>query len=204
MDVGTFFYGAGSMLAGYLISLFTWRYLPSYAAEKGKNAATKEDIEVITEKVEGVKAAFEADRQAREHQSRQFLQTQDFAHRMRLAALDRRLQAHQEAYTQLARLVPGDAAQERIDESELMYQVQRCIWWWEENCLYLSESARMAFTRGYLAATELPATIRAGRREELHATFNTIADCLGTISESVALPPVALDSLPHPAKSEMR
>jgi len=50
----------------------------SYAAEKGKNAATKEDIEVITKKVEAVKAAFEADGQAREHQSHLFLQSQDF------------------------------------------------------------------------------------------------------------------------------
>jgi len=29
-------------------------YLPSYAREKGKNLATKEDIEVITDKVEAV------------------------------------------------------------------------------------------------------------------------------------------------------
>ena len=42
---------------------------PSYAAQKGKNLATKEDIEEITKKVEGVKAAYEAERQARENQA---------------------------------------------------------------------------------------------------------------------------------------
>jgi hypothetical protein len=207
MDVGTFFYGAGSMLAGYLIFLFTRRYLPSYAAENGKNLATNEDIKEITEKIEGVKAAFDVERQAREHQSRLFLQTQDFTHRMRLAALDRRLQAHQEAYTQLARLVPEEVVRgERMNESELMDQVKRCIWWWEENCLYLSESARMAFTRGYLAAAELPAITQAAQAERgkrLGATVNTIVECLRTISESVALPAVALDSLPHPGKPDI-
>jgi hypothetical protein len=127
MDVGTFLSGAGTMLAGYFLSLFTRRYLPSYVAEKGKNAATKEDIEVITEKVEAVKAAFEADRQAREHQSRLFLQTQDFTHQMRLAALDRRLQAHQEAYTQLARLVAKYSGPhirvDVLDDEELMNNI---------------------------------------------------------------------------------
>lgn len=36
-------------------------YLPSYITEKAKNLATKEDIELITDKVEGVKSQYIAD-----------------------------------------------------------------------------------------------------------------------------------------------
>src|SRR5579862_6505736 len=37
-------------------TLFLKNYLPSYLGEKGKNLATKEDIELITDKIEAVKA----------------------------------------------------------------------------------------------------------------------------------------------------
>lgn len=37
-------------VAVFLIGLFVKNYLPSYMDEKGKNLATKEDIEEITER----------------------------------------------------------------------------------------------------------------------------------------------------------
>jgi hypothetical protein len=43
-----------------LLWLFTLRYLSSYMSEKGKNLATKEDVEEITRKVEAVRSQFEA------------------------------------------------------------------------------------------------------------------------------------------------
>jgi len=39
------------------VNLLLSKYLPSYFSEKGKNTATKEDIEEITQKVEGIKAS---------------------------------------------------------------------------------------------------------------------------------------------------
>lgn len=41
-------------VAVFLIGLFVKNYLPSYMDEKGKNLATKEDIEEITRKTEEV------------------------------------------------------------------------------------------------------------------------------------------------------
>ena len=41
-------------VAVFLIGLFVKNYLPSYMDEKGKNLATKEDIEEITRKTEKV------------------------------------------------------------------------------------------------------------------------------------------------------
>lgn len=46
------------LVAIFLIGLFTKNYLPSYMDEKGKNLATKEDIEEITRKTEGIQQEF--------------------------------------------------------------------------------------------------------------------------------------------------
>lgn len=45
-------------IAVFLIGLLTKNYLPSYMDEKGKNLATKEDIEEITRKTEGIQQEF--------------------------------------------------------------------------------------------------------------------------------------------------
>ena len=49
-----------SLIGFVLVGVFLRNYLPSYVAEKAKNLATKEDIESITRKIEGVKAEFAA------------------------------------------------------------------------------------------------------------------------------------------------
>lgn len=50
------------VLISVIISLILNKYLPSYFSEKGKNLATKEDIEEITSKVEKVKFQLENDK----------------------------------------------------------------------------------------------------------------------------------------------
>ena len=45
-------------VAVFLIGLFVKNYLPTYMDEKGKNLATKEDIEGITRKTEEVQQEF--------------------------------------------------------------------------------------------------------------------------------------------------
>lgn len=46
------------LIVGYLVGLLTKNYLPTYVSEKAKNLATKEDIEGITNKIEGVKSQY--------------------------------------------------------------------------------------------------------------------------------------------------
>ena len=62
-------------------------YQKSYFKEKGKNLATKEDIEEITKKVEEVKSFYS-----------QQLESQKFQNQLKLTALDKRLEKHQKAY----------------------------------------------------------------------------------------------------------
>ena len=45
-------------LVGIGVAILLWKYsVPGYLKKKGENLATKEDIEAITEKVEGVRVA---------------------------------------------------------------------------------------------------------------------------------------------------
>ena len=53
-----FRYGYEAVVAGIVVFLLIKFFLPSYFSEKGKNLATKEDIETITEKVESVRSGY--------------------------------------------------------------------------------------------------------------------------------------------------
>lgn len=63
-------------------------------------------------------------------------------HDLRLAALDERLKAHQEAYALFMELYWKVHQQDKGDTVSLAYK------WWNEHCLYLSEPARSAFRAG--------------------------------------------------------
>ena len=78
---------------------------------------------------------------------------------LRLAALDKRLQAHQEAFTLWQRLLFIN--RHKKESTELILECQE---WWNKNCLYLSAEARSAFKKAYIAADylSLPAEVQAG------------------------------------------
>jgi hypothetical protein len=60
-----------------LIALLFVLFLKSYASEKGKNLATKEDITIITDKVEGIKSKYETESQLIEMRRHLFEQVVD-------------------------------------------------------------------------------------------------------------------------------
>lgn len=72
---------------------------------------------------------------------------EDRKNQLRLAALDRRLQAHQEAYSLWHRLM-----KDMGDQLQLSQTVQDCQSWWIKNCLYLTADARQAFSHAYTVA----------------------------------------------------
>jgi hypothetical protein len=73
----------------------------------------------------------------------------DRQNQLRLAAIDRRLATHQEAYTLWRRLIANVHNQETIGAVVL-----ECQDWWDKNCLFLDPKAREAFRRAYLAASD--------------------------------------------------
>ncbi len=113
------------------------KFLHSYLSRKGENLATKQDIEELTRKVEEVRLYFTL--QAEEHSQK---------NRMKLAALDRRLEVHQQAYAHwwhLLHSVYTDDVGKKVDE---------CRAWWVEHCVYLGSEVRDAFLAALLAAQQ--------------------------------------------------
>ncbi len=51
-------YGFEAVIAGVVVFFLVKFFLPGYLSQKGKNLATQEDIEKITEKIESVKAGY--------------------------------------------------------------------------------------------------------------------------------------------------
>ena len=111
-------------------------YLSTYLREKGKNLATKEDLGELTRIVEEIK---------NEHAKE--LELLKSRQQMRMASIDRRLQAHQEAFALWRRLYK-DVHTERVGET-----IGECERWWSNNCLYLEHEAREAFSDAWWAAS---------------------------------------------------
>ena len=80
-------------------------FFPSYFNEKGKNLATKEDIGEITEAVESVKEDYTKRLKELEHQNALVLEQLRMNQQLRLAAVEKRLAAHQEAFALWRRLI---------------------------------------------------------------------------------------------------
>jgi hypothetical protein len=128
-------YGFEAVAAGGVVFLLLKHFLPGYLSEKGKNLATQEDVAKITHEIEQVRSQYSL-----------LLEETKAKHQLRLAAVDRRLQAHQEAYSLWRRLMHAAHSPE-VDDS-----VIKCQAWWESNCLYLEPSAREAFSAAYSSA----------------------------------------------------
>jgi hypothetical protein len=121
-------------------------YLGSYLREKGKNRATAEDIQRLTRVVEDIKAENARQLADLAHHNGILVEQLKSRQQLRVAAIDRRLQAHQEAFTRWRRLMAsahGENAGKVVVE---------CQAWWEENALYLEPEVRDAFNRAYFAA----------------------------------------------------
>ena len=91
--------GVGILVAGLITWLLLKHYVPSYLNEKGKNLATKEDVAAITHEVERVRLEYNT-----------LIEEVRARNQLRMAALDKRLQAHQEAFA-LWRKLTGRSAQ---------------------------------------------------------------------------------------------
>ena len=167
-----------AMVATALLSAI----LGGYLADKGKNLATREDIEGITRQVEGVKSAFATELE--EVKAVFAAQFEDRAqrNRLRLAALDKRLEAHQQAFVLWRKLLFA------VHTEQIGQAVGECQNWWDEKCLYLSAAAREAFPRAWSAALIHAAILRSETAGGATENWNLIEACGAIIIESAGLP----------------
>jgi hypothetical protein len=165
--VGAVIYAAGWATFGLLSHFF-----PGYLAEKGKNLATKEDIDELTHKVEAIRTDYAMIVE-------RFRATSQF----RLAALDRRLQAAQEAFALWRKLIS------KINSEDLQTIVIQCQEWFDNNSLYLSAEARQAFHE----ACQRALMHRQLKRRDVVSMMDNwrkIEEAGGIIVLSVELPPI--------------
>jgi len=168
-------FGIGGIAFTAIAWLFLKSYLPTYFSKKAENLATREDIAAITHEIEGVKTQYAV-----------LVEESKARHQLRMAALDRRLQAHQEAFA-LWREILGGTHSEAIGKVVL-----KCQDWWERNCLYLEPDVREAFVAAYSAANTHNAYVHA------HADSQIITDNWKTIMRfpevlfvAIQLPPLS-------------
>jgi hypothetical protein len=161
-----------SLLFGYFGA-----FLKSYSKKKGENLATKEDVADITKKVEEVKNQFFILQEENKQKNR-----------LQLAALDKRLEKHQEAYSLVWKLIKANSGTKK----EMDDMVFDCQEWWINNNLYLSKEASQAFRTAYISAidyyTEYRMMGKDRNSEFTKKCWDNLKKSGEIIQESVALP----------------
>lgn len=162
----------GGVIASSIIAAMLKFLLPGYLGEKGKNLATKEDIEHITDKIEAIKTQYALTVEAAKVDNQ-----------LRMAALDARLQKAQQAFALWRKLFNS------IHSSHCAAVVLECQTWWEDNCLYLEPLAREAFSSAYAAANAHQSLLDSrSDAETVKANFAKIKAAGDVIVKSVSLP----------------
>lgn len=81
--------------------------------------------------------------------SRHWSEEAERTNQFRLAALEKRLEAHQEAYSLWRKLLAN-----MNDNDKIVPLVITCQDWWDDHCLYLEPVAREAFLKAFHAASD--------------------------------------------------
>jgi hypothetical protein len=177
-----------------VIAAVVGAYYGSYLREKGKNRATSEDIDQLTRSVEDVKTANAKQLAELSHQNSLLIEQLKSRQQLRLAAIDKRLQAHQEAFSYWRKILAA------VHGEDIGKVVIECQTWWEQNSLYLEPQVRDAFNRAYHSAAGHRSLVDVRHRDDsavaaVRENWNLIMAAGNIIMEAVELPAV---------KSEMR
>lgn len=166
-------YGLEGVIAGSITFILVKNFLPGYLSEKGKNLATKEDISGITKEIEKVKSDYN-----------QILEAVKAQHQLRLAAVEKRLQAHQEAFC-LWRKINGALGKDSLHEV-----INECDEWWGNNSLYLEPEPREAFLAAWVSAKDLKWHQDNSEQKLVYECYEKIAYAGDAITNAVALPKI--------------
>ena len=165
-----------------LIAAGVGAFLGSYLKKKGENLATKEDIGRITKKIEAIRLEYRA--QLESHKA-----SLELSNQLKLAALDKRLQKHQEAYTLWRKLLFNLRNDDKIGGI-----IGECQKWGDENCLYLDKEARLALNTAISLAVDFRNLPRDDPKE-IRAWFEQIGEAGEKIVEGANLPSLGKDEI---------
>lgn len=174
-----------------LVILGIVAFIGFYVAESAKQRAILDALEKNTKVVEGIRSMYAAELEDRRGKNQ-----------LRLAALDRRLEAHQQAYGLWRKVI------RTVHHEDAAQTVFECQEWWDKNCLYLSEEARDAFQRSYSAAFHHTSYTRANPRDAaalklINDNWETIQRAGEVIVKAAALPPIPMENeqIENPAEN---
>lgn len=164
-------------------------FFGSYVSRKGQNIADKEDIKRLTQTVEGVRAQHAKDLESLAQENRKAIELMGQEQQLRLAALDRRFEAHQQAFTLWRKLFSA------WHTDKLTEVVRECQNWWDNNCLYLDAQSREAFIQAVYAAHGHESILKCfdkglATQEEVKLNGDVIRAAGPAIVQGVALPPI--------------
>ena len=154
----------------------------SYLRKKGENLATKEDIAAITHEIEQVRLQYADQLENISQENRLLLEQTKQKHQLSLAALEQRLEAHQQAYA-----LWWGLATAAHDETGWEH-VHKCQDWWVKHCLYLDAEARQAFRLAYHAAADHKSFKDAREVDLIKENWKKIIDAGEAIVKAVNLP----------------
>lgn len=173
-------YSVGALIAAGIFFLLVKHYLGGYLPEKGKNLAAKEDIAKITDLVEAVK-----------HDYNVLIEEMKGKQQLRMAALDKRLEVHQKAFS-LWRKVKNASS----NSMKIIPAFQECREWYYENCLYLEPEVRTAFFLAFSHALNVNVLHdTGGDREEIEKSWKAVTDFPDVLFKAVQLPCICGEEL---------
>jgi len=181
-------FGIGALVAAVIFFLWFKRYLRAYLGRKGKNLATRDDIAKMAREVGILKGKY-----------RVLIEELRGRYQLRTAAAERRLEAHQEAFTHWRELMK-DLYGENVGDTAF-----KCQEWWEKNCLFLEPTAREAFMNAIGAALMHRTLTRPGS-DRTHGSFIAIDESWErcTAAGDIILKAVALPGLTPREWDELR
>lgn len=120
-------------------------------------------------------------------------------HQLRIAALDRRLEVHQQAYALWWKLLHAVHREENLPSDIII----ECQDWWVKNSLYLDAEARQAFRAAYIAASFHRELCKPPRDiDTIKENWNIINDAGKIIVKTVELPSLGEEFKPVDNGSE--
>lgn len=121
--------------------------------------------------------------------SRIFVADADRRLQLRLVALDKRLEAHQEAYRLWRKLLHNVH-----EPQEIGTVVMECQEWWDAHCLYLDPDARKAFNLAYSTAADHHSLVETRQSADtVRKSWADIVHAGEVIVRSIALPTIGED-----------
>jgi hypothetical protein len=121
--------------------------------------------------------------------SQAWTSAQDRENQLRLAAIERRLVAHQEAYALWRKLIFTSN-----EDKEFGNVVLECQSWWNNNCLFLDSKSRKAFFDAFMAAPSRPVLLRSRDTSAIKENYEIMTRAGEIIVKGILLPTIGDES----------